>query len=162
MTTESKKIFADDVVKDVQSTWATINSDLQVVGYEIFQRLFTAYPDYQKLFKAFSNVPTSELKNNPQYSKHAFSVANALNSSIENLENADKLVSILTSVGKKHVKRNVTESHYSNVQVVILNTIKECLGDKCNDQIAKSWNEVVSVAVSTIKKGAEEEEAKYL
>lgn len=163
MTTEvSNKIFADDVVKDVRDSWANINGDLQNVGYEIFQRLFAAYPAYQQLFRAFKDVPTDQLKNNKDYSRHALTVAKALNSSIENLENPEKLVSILTSVGKKHVKRNVTPEHYSNAQKEILTAIESCLGDSRTDKIITSWNEVLAIAVSTIMKGAQEEEAKYI
>lgn len=83
-----------------------------MIFFVFYFRLFDKYPSYQSLFDTFKEVPLDQLKNKKEFLRHSLSVAKALNAAIENLDNSEKLVPLLTKVGKSHVKRNVTPEHF--------------------------------------------------
>lgn len=64
------------------------------------------------MFNAFKDTPESELKSKKEFLRHASSVAEPVNKAIEVLDDTEKLVPLLTTVGKFHIKRNITPEHF--------------------------------------------------
>lgn len=77
-----------------------------------FYRLFETHPEYQRLFKAFADVPFEKLATNGRLLGHATSVMYALNSIIDNLEDPACLVELLHKIGSSHKTRNITPEHF--------------------------------------------------
>ncbi len=64
------------------------------------------------MFSSFKDVPVGELKNQNQFQMHASSVASALNSALECLNDGEKLLPLLTQVGQTHAIQGVTSDHF--------------------------------------------------
>lgn len=83
-------------------------------------RLFEQHPEYQKLFKAFADVPKDKLPTNGKLLGHATSVMYALNSIVDNLEDPVCLVELLHKVGSSHAPRNITRKHFEvNISIFL-------------------------------------------
>lgn len=82
----------------------------------LFRRLFVNFPSSKQYFSQFKNVEEAEeLEKSAQLRKHAHRVMNALNNLVESLENAEKVASVLKSVGKAHALRHKVDPVYFKV-----------------------------------------------
>lgn len=70
------------------------------------------FPEYQRLFKAFADVPADKLVKNGKLLGHATSVMYAINSIVDNLEDPGCLVELLHKTGTNHKQRNLTALHF--------------------------------------------------
>lgn len=149
-------MFSDETIQAVRSTWNKIETDGSTIGVAIFTRLFKDYPTYQSYFEKLRDVPYDSLKSHKTFIKHVSAVEKKLHFAIENLDNPDGLIAELLAIGKRHIKYQLTETQFRNVQLIIEDVLKTVIGDDYNELIRQSWNEVLSAAIGVIVKGATE------
>lgn len=70
-------------------------------------RFFQQYPDYQKKFRSFANVPVAELADNKRLQAHAFTVMKAIDGLIDNLDDPEVLTELLQRTGANHARRGL-------------------------------------------------------
>lgn len=87
-------------------------ADLKITQtFPFHSSLFTRHPQYQKYF-SFRDVPVSKLKHDKRLKAHAYGAFLALQEIVENLENTEKLIDLLSSLGEDHSKRNIPKQAF--------------------------------------------------
>ncbi|XP_054714517.1 globin-like [Uloborus diversus] len=143
----------------VQSTWKIVRQDVKSNGIKLFLKFFDMFPDYQLLFKAFANTPRNELSKNVKLAAHATSVMYAISSLVDNLQDTECLVELLSKIGHSHRPRNLNKDHFLHLQETILIFLAEVLGASVMTIPAKeAWKKTLDVANSCIIKALEEHE----
>lgn len=79
-------------------------------------RLFVNFPSAKQYFSQFKHLEEPlEMERSPQLRKHACRVMGALNTVVENLQDPDKVSSVLALVGKAHALKHKVEPVYFKV-----------------------------------------------
>lgn len=74
------------------------------------------FPSAKQYFSQFKHMEEPlEMERSPQLRKHACRVMGALNTVVENLQDPDKVSSVLTLVGKAHALKHKVEPVYFKV-----------------------------------------------
>lgn len=82
-------------------------------------RLFVNFPSSKQYFKDFKHIEEpEELERSVQLRKHGNRVMNAINTLVENLDNSDKVASVLKLLGRAHALRHKVEPVYFKVKCV--------------------------------------------
>ncbi len=98
---------------------------------DFYETLFAEYPSVKPLFES-SDLLGQEKK-----------LASVLGLLAKNINDIDKLVSVLSVLGKSHQKYGATEEHYSAVANTLLVSIKKNIGRKWTKKIAENWEAVL-------------------
>ncbi|XP_066583877.1 globin isoform X2 [Prorops nasuta] len=138
--------------KLVINTWASLRKDPAGTGNVVMSSFFTKYPDYQKYFEAFKNVPISELSTNKKYQAHCISVITALSNIVDSLNNAELLTATLTSLAERHQKRGQKQEHFENLKGVMLEVLGKALGKQFTAEVEEAWEKALSAAFGIIYK----------
>lgn len=77
--------------------------------------MFKKHPDYQNFFP-FKGVPLDELRDDKKLKAHATSVMYSLTSIVDNLDDGELLVGLLTKVAKSHSRRNIPKTAFWVIQ----------------------------------------------
>ncbi|XP_064477970.1 globin-like [Ornithodoros turicata] len=131
----------------VRDTWALVRKDVKSNAVAIFLMLFERHPPYQKLFSGFADVPADQLASDTRLAAHAMSVAYALTALIDNLDDADCLVELVRKTATNHTRRPVTLQHFENLMVVIVDTLKDRLGNKMTPAATSAWEKTLRLVV---------------
>lgn len=79
-------------------------------------RFFVNFPSAKQYFSQFKHMKEPlEMERSPQLRKHACRVMGALNTVVENLQDPDKVSTVLTLVGKAHALKHKVEPVYFKV-----------------------------------------------
>lgn len=132
----------------VRDTWALVRKDVKANAIAIFLTLFQRHPEYQKLFSGFADVPPEGLSTNARLAAHAMSVAYAITSMVDSLDDADCLVEIVRKIALNHTRRPVSVTHFENTVVVIVDTLKERLGSKMSPAAVGAWQKTLRLVVN--------------
>lgn len=68
---------------------------------------FTGYPEYQKMFRSFADIPLAELHKSKRLIAHGYTVMTSLTALVENLDDPEVLNELLHTVGRNHGRRKV-------------------------------------------------------
>lgn len=80
-------------------------------------RLFVNFPPSKQYFSLFKHIEeVEELERSTQLRNHARRVMNSINTLVENLDNSDKVASVLKVLGKSHALRHNVDPVYFKVQ----------------------------------------------
>jgi hemoglobin-like flavoprotein len=141
----------------VKATWAEVKKDVPGHSVDLFMRLFTAYPDYQKKFNKFKDVPFAELKGNKDLLDQATTVVNAMTKLVDIIDDANGFNEMVKKLGRDHYKRQVTVEHFQNFKGILMSLLKDKLGSGLmNDNAIAAWDKTYAIIVSGIKTGLEE------
>ncbi|XP_046386845.1 hemoglobin subunit gamma-like [Ischnura elegans] len=143
-------------VRAVQRTFDLARPNLKGFGVELFMELFSAHPEYQKMFKSFAGVARSDLPQDKRFQAHATTVAYSIQNIVENLHDPECLVELLHKVGCNHGRRNIEPKAFQNLRNVVITTLKKLLGKKLTPFAEESWKKTLDVANSVIYKGLDE------
>ncbi|CAN8009854.1 unnamed protein product, partial [Ixodes pacificus] len=149
MTSQEKHVVRD--------TWAIFKKDAQTSGVAIFVVLFLKHPAYQKLFVAFAADPIAELPQNPRAIAHALTVAYAISSIIDTLDEPETSAELVRKVATNHVRHpTISGAQFEHMGQAVMEVLAEKLGSAMNHQAAGSWQKffafVVRVSQSVFKK----------
>ncbi|CAN8030570.1 unnamed protein product [Ixodes persulcatus] len=76
------------------------------------------------------------------------SVAYAITSLVDSLDDAECLVELVRKVALSHTRRPVSVTHFENLTVVIVDTLKERLGGKMSPAAVAAWEKTLRLVVT--------------
>ncbi|XP_051158534.1 globin isoform X2 [Leptopilina boulardi] len=138
--------------KLVQNTWSILKKDPVGTGVAIMIAYFKKYPEYQKLFASFKDVPLEELPNNKKYQAHCLNIVTALGSVIDAINDPPLMEASLISLGERHRKRGQTKEQFDQLKAVIMEILGVSLGSKFTPETRDAWNKTLDVAFECLYK----------
>ncbi|CAL8148411.1 unnamed protein product [Orchesella dallaii] len=141
--------------KSIRDTWALVSPDLKGNGIKFFIHFFTGYPEYQKLFRGFADVPLDKLPENKRLQAHAFTVLNAINGLVDNLDDPDVLTELLLKTGRNHARRKLRRGDFENLKTSLLEFLGKALKSHWSPEAENAWTKLLSVMVDKISEGLE-------
>ena len=120
MTEETKAI--------IKATAPVIKEHGEAITTAMYKRLFSNYPEAEKLFE---NADPDQHKK----------LANAVYAYAANIDKLEKLSKGIEIMAKAHVKTNILPEHYPWVGESLLGAIKDVLVDAATPEILDAWGE---------------------
>ncbi|XP_077590615.1 cytoglobin-1-like [Stigmatopora nigra] len=136
----------------LQDSWAKVYQNCDDVGVAILIRLFVNFPSSKQYFSNFKNIERpEELEKSAQLRNHARRVMNSINTLVENLENTDKVASVLKMLGKGHALRHKVEPIYFKILGgVILEVLGEEFPEVVTAEVAEAWTKLLATLYFSI------------
>lgn len=136
----------------IQDSWARVYQHCDDAGVAILVRLFVNFPSSKQYFSQFKHIEEpEELERSGQLRKHARRVMNAINTVVENLDNADKVAEVLKLVGKAHALRHKVEPVYFKfLSSVILEVLGEDFPQVVTSEVAAAWTKLLATVYCSI------------
>jgi len=106
---------------------------------------------YDELFERFPAVVPMFAKTTKK--KQAVMLVSALKLVIANLDDPDKLVPVLQSMGLKHKGYGAVPEHYGAVAETLLDVMKEFAGKAWTKQVHKAWGDALNLVAETMLGG---------
>ncbi|XP_033215618.1 extracellular globin-E1 [Belonocnema kinseyi] len=138
--------------KLVLSTWNILKKDPTSTGVAIMTAYFKKYPEYQKFFVSFKDIPLEELPGNHKFQAHCLNVITALGIAIDAINNPPLLEASLTNLGERHRKRGQTREHFDHLKVVVLEVLSASLGSKYTLEVRDAWSRTLDTTFECICK----------
>jgi hemoglobin-like flavoprotein len=146
-----------DVIRD---TWAIVKTDIKGHGLGLFVRFFTENPTFLSNF-SFKDIPVSEFKGNKKVLAHAYAVMYALTSLVDNLEDTECIVEMLTKLSVNHNTRGITIEQFNRLGLTIVGYLADTLGPSMmNEAAVTAWKKTYGVIVSVVQQGYDSTAAK--
>ncbi|XP_076686489.1 globin-like [Andrena cerasifolii] len=136
--------------KLVQNTWAVIRKDEVGSGVAVMIAFFKKYPEYQRYFSAFKDIPVNELPCNKRFQAHCASVITALNNVIDSLHDPGLMEASLIGLAERHKKRGQTKEEFQNLKEVILEVLRQALRKQFTTEVAEAWSKTLDAAFTKI------------
>ncbi|POI28931.1 hypothetical protein CIB84_007320 [Bambusicola thoracicus] len=93
---ERSEEISDAEKKVIQETWSRVYANCEDVGVSILIRFFVNFPSAKQYFSQFKHMDdTLEMERSLQLRKHAQRVMGAINTVVENLDDPEKVSSVL-------------------------------------------------------------------
>ncbi|XP_057673127.1 cytoglobin-1-like [Corythoichthys intestinalis] len=140
----------------LQDSWAKVYQNCDDVGVAILIRFFVNFPSSKQYFSNFKNIEQpEELEKSAQLRNHARRVMNSINTLVENLENPDKVASVLKLLAKAHALRHKVEPVYFKIlSGVILEVLGEAFPEAA--EVAEAWTKLLGILYCSITTTYEE------
>ncbi|XP_038123117.1 cytoglobin-2-like [Cyprinodon tularosa] len=118
---------------------------LFVLKYSLFFRFFVNFPSAKQYFSQFQDMEDpEEMEQSSQLRQHACRVMNALNTVVENLNDPEKVSSVLALVGKAHaIKHKVEPIYFKILSGVILEVLSEDFPDFFTVEVQMVWTKLM-------------------
>ncbi len=129
----------------LRSSFALLEPKLDDVVSRFYDELFERFPDVKPMFA------------NTTKAKQMRMLAAALKTVVANLDNPDKLVPVLQSMGSRHKGYGAEPEHYTAVAETLMDVMKEFAGKAWTKQVHKAWTEALNLVAETML-GAYEQE----
>jgi hemoglobin-like flavoprotein len=126
----------------VQETWKQVLPASAQVAELFYGRLFVLDPTLTVLFKGDMQEQGRKLMS-------------TLGLAVASLDDLDRLLPALQSLGRRHVGYGVREEHYGTVAEALLWTLKVGLGERATPEVLEAWAEVYGVVSSVMLEAAE-------
>lgn len=137
----------------VVDTWGVVKRNAKEAGVEMFTRLFEAHPQYQKLFPNFEGLTLSVLRTSKKLAAHATNVMYSLTSVVDNLDDPECLKELLIKLGKNHGRHKVYEKQFHDLELVLMELLKEKLGNQLTPQGEVAWKKTIDIVYKGIFQG---------
>jgi len=121
-----------------------VKNKMPAVVKEFYKNLFKKYPDVKPMF---DNVDIADQEQK---------LVGALGLLVENINDVEKLTSILSSLGSQHQDIGATKDHYAAVSKTLLTSLKKHAGRKWTKKIANNWDAVLNIASEVMLAAYEE------
>jgi methyl-accepting chemotaxis protein len=132
-------------VKLIQASWLQV-AELGPQAAELFyQILFKLDPKLKPLFKSDMAAQGKKL-------------LAMLNTVVEGLNNAEKLLPAVQELGKRHVAYKVLPEHYDTVGQALLDTLQQGLGEGFNQELRDAWQSAYLFLATVMKDAAAQEQ----
>ncbi|KAL4647879.1 Myoglobin-like [Arapaima gigas] len=120
----------------VLSCWSAVEADYTGIGGVVMTSLFQQYPDTQKLFPKFAEIPPDELAGNVAVAEHGAVLLRKLG---EIVKAKGAHVAILASLATTHVNvHKIPISNFKLLKEVIIKVFAEKVGLDADGQTALS------------------------
>jgi len=137
----------------IVSTWRLVQADLKGNGVKFFIHFFTGFPEYQKIFRGFADIPLSELSTNKRLTAHAYTVFSTITALVENLDDPEVLTELLLNVGRSHHKRKLNKGDFENLRESLLEFLGKALEDKWTTDVEVAWKKTLTLVTDKIGEG---------
>uniref|UniRef100_A0A8B9SXK3 superoxide dismutase n=1 Tax=Anas platyrhynchos TaxID=8839 RepID=A0A8B9SXK3_ANAPL len=130
--------------KVIQETWSRVYANCEDVGVSVLIRFFVNFPSAKQYFSQFKHMDdTLEMERSLQLRKHAQRVMGAINTVVENLNDPEKVSSVLALVGKAHaLKHKVEPVYFKKLTGVLLEVISEAYGNDFTPEAHGAWTKM--------------------
>ncbi|XP_053544693.1 cytoglobin [Bombina bombina] len=110
-------------------------------------RFFVNFPSAKQYFSQFKDMEDPvEMARSIQLRKHGLRVLGAVNSVVENLNDPEKVTTVLSIVGKSHALRHKVEPFYFKILTgVMLEVIAEEYAKEFTPDVQLAWNKLRSL-----------------
>ena len=108
-----------------------------------YDRLFALDPSLRPLFK--SDMAQQELK-----------LMHTLQHAVAALDDFEKIVPALQSLGRNHVEYGVQDAHYATVGDALIWMSAQMLGDQFTDEVRSAWLETYDLISTVMREAAAE------
>jgi len=125
--------------KILRSTWIKVLTAGDAAGEMFYRRLFELDPDLQPLFG--SADMTAQRKK----------LIQSLSLVINSLSDPEPLEGYLEALGRRHVEYGVCDRHYDTVEVALLWTLEQVLGEAWNEAVRDAWSDAYRVVAEVMK-----------
>ncbi|XP_029680031.1 globin [Formica exsecta] len=117
----------------VQNTWAIARKDEVSAGLAVMIAFFKQYPEYQKQFKPFKDIPIDELPKNKRFQAHSASIISTFSKLIEQMYDPELMHASLINLIEKHKNRGQTQEQFENLKQLMLSLFRRHrrLGKRC-------------------------------
>uniref|UniRef100_A0A3Q2PM77 superoxide dismutase n=1 Tax=Fundulus heteroclitus TaxID=8078 RepID=A0A3Q2PM77_FUNHE len=142
----------------IQDSWAKVYQNCEEAGVAILVRLFVNFPSSKLYFSQFKDIEdTEELVHSSQLRKHAQRVMNAINTLVGNIDNSEKVASVLKLIGKGHaLKHKVDPVYFKILSGVILEVLGEEYPEVMTPEVGAAWTKLFATVCAGIKAVYEE------
>jgi len=134
MQIEEKFLVMDALL--LKQSFEIIKPQQEAFADSFYQRLFTSYPQAQKLF---AHTDMKRQKN---------SLMATLATIVAIVERGDNLMPTLQRLGERHQRYGVTADHYPLVGSVLLETFKEYIGPSFSFAMEEAWSKAFEIISS--------------
>ena len=125
----------------LRSSFARIASHKVDVASIFYERLFEVAPSVRPLFKA-------DLRDQQQ------KLMIALVYVVQAVDDPQRLIGTLTTLGERHVAYGAKPEHYDVVGDTLLWTFEEILGDEFTPEVRDAWAAAYNLVANTMRAGA--------
>ncbi|XP_076636745.1 globin-like [Colletes latitarsis] len=139
----------------VKETWNILNADSINTGVAIMSSYFKQYPQYQKVFPAFKDIPVDELPTNNTFKAHCQFIIATLNNAFCALDDICLMNAVLHSTGQRHGRRGQSRQEFIDLKGVMMKVMKDALKTKFSSEVEAAWDKMIDVAFSKIFEGME-------
>nr|XP_021144292.1 cytoglobin isoform X3 [Columba livia] len=122
-------------------------------------RFFVNFPSAKQYFSQFKHMKDPlEMEGSLQLRKHARRVMGAINTVVENLDDSEKVSSVLALVGKAHaLKHKVEPIYFKKLTGVMLEVIAEEFADDFTPEAHGAWTKMRSLIYTHVTAAYKEE-----
>lgn len=117
----------------IYESFALLAPQVEELTANFYQLLFERYPTVKPLFN--DTTPEDQSKK----------LAAALQVVVDNLENPEALVEVLTQMGDRHQAYGALEPHYGAVSETLIDAMAELAGSKWNSDFEDAWREALEL-----------------
>lgn len=118
--------LSDEEIALVQNSCKLIRKSMEEFSHSFYRELFKTNPMVKALF--LSNIDNQA---------HKF--AQFFELLVSSLNNPEKLLPALKSLGRRHINYGVQEYHYKIVGVALMNTLRKSLGTTFTPEVESAW-----------------------
>ncbi|GAA6111763.1 cytoglobin-1 [Tachysurus ichikawai] len=110
-------------------------------------KLFTNFPVVKQYFSDFQHMEdVQEIQASKQLQKHAVRLMKALNTLVENVQDGEKMASVMEQVAKSHAhKHNVKPGYFKILTGVILEVLVETFPETFSEEAQRPWSKLMGV-----------------
>lgn len=118
-------------------------------------RFFTAFPDYQRQFKSFKDVPLSggraEARINKKLLAHGTYVMYTLGMLVDNLENPALLEQMLKRLAHNHYRRRINITAFEKLRDTFLHYLADKLGAQIfTNKVSLAWKKAFGYILTVL------------
>ena len=125
----------------VQNSFEQVLPIADVAAELFYGRLFELDPSLRPLFRG-------DMKEQGRALMSMIKVA------VAGLNNLEKIVPAVQSLGRRHAAYGVTDAHYDTVAAALLWTLEQGLGEAFTPEVKGAWVEVYTILAMTMKEAA--------
>ncbi|MEA3642866.1 MAG: globin domain-containing protein [Lamprobacter sp.] len=125
----------------VRQSWALILPQRKTVCRDFYHRLFVRYPELRPLFKG-------------EIGEQADLFVTMINTVISALEHPERVRPLIETLGGRHADYGVHPEDYAKFEQVLIETLREALGDELDAEAQAAWREVFEALTQTMQVGA--------
>jgi hemoglobin-like flavoprotein len=125
----------------VQKSFEQVLPIADVAAELFYGRLFELDPSLRLLFRGDLAVQGRALMS-------------MIKVAVAGLDNLERLVPAVQSLGRRHATYGVTDAHYDTVAAALLWTLERGLGEAFTPEVKAAWVEVYTILATTMKDAA--------
>ncbi|CAC5401182.1 unnamed protein product [Mytilus coruscus] len=145
---EETTAITEEEANVISETWTVLWSNKKENGIALFIKLFTTYPEAQKMFKEFDGLTIEEVRSNKKLRAHALALMYALKSFLDNLDDPETLEGLVRKNAINHANRGVGPKEIMWLLPLFLELLDEILEENATELLKKAWTKLFGVLAS--------------